>query len=258
MEPDRFSGQNMKVESGRRGDGVGQTLPVDLTGQAPGARCTKAMRRRARPAHDVDAPPPNRPFSTGVDRRSIMSTYDLAPLLDRFCHYGFEFLSPSSSYRLFDANEGALAIYVDNLTFGSPGPFPQPAPSQNDPSSFDESDDDSIDDSDDSRSEDDSNDSSCSSESSPLQTRPRRPVHAPRSDGASSSFSLTPLPSLTMLLSHSFMSDLDHPLASDFEEAQNPANEEYYVDSVGLMQREIRVIFSIYRVLIGCCIRLQY
>ncbi|GAB2297740.1 hypothetical protein Dimus_031827, partial [Dionaea muscipula] len=116
-----------------------------------------------------------------------------------------------------------------------PTPLLNQPPSQNDPSSSGESDDDSSDDSDDSGSEDDSDDSSSSSESSPLQTRPRRPALAPLSEGASSSLYIVPhSSSVTDYDAEPFvrvedpaedevyvdiMSDLDHPLASDSEEA---------------------------------------
>ncbi|GAB2302001.1 hypothetical protein Dimus_036027, partial [Dionaea muscipula] len=124
----------------------------------------------------------------------------------------------------------------------SPEPPPQPTPSQNDPSSSEESDDDSSDDSDDSGSEDESDDSSSSSETSPLQTRPRQPAHAPTSEEASPSLSL--IPHSSSVIDHAaepfvrledsakdefyvdIMSNLDHSLAPDSEEAQNVASVE--------------------------------
>ncbi|GAB2293137.1 hypothetical protein Dimus_027346 [Dionaea muscipula] len=68
-------------------------------------------------------------------------------------------------------------------------------------------------------SEDDSDDSSSSSESSPLQTRPCQPTHAPPSEGANSSLSLLPHPSPVT----------DHD-AEPFIRVEDPAKDEYYVD----------------------------
>ncbi|GAB2301674.1 hypothetical protein Dimus_035705 [Dionaea muscipula] len=89
-----------------------------LSNVAPGSiRRTETVRRRTRSTHDVDVPL-IRPYSSRVDRRSVMSAFDLAPLPDRFCCYGYEFLSPDPSDRPYSACEGAMAMYADSLTHG--------------------------------------------------------------------------------------------------------------------------------------------
>ncbi|GAB2278423.1 hypothetical protein Dimus_013107 [Dionaea muscipula] len=122
-------------------------------------------------------------------------------------------------------NATSLAIVVlepprnsSNPTSNIPSSSNAGAPRHNDPPSSDESGEDSEVDSDASGFKDDSDDNS-SSESSPLQSRPRRPAHAPLIEGANTSLSL-PL----------YSSSITNHDAEPFIRVKDPAEGEYYVD----------------------------